>query len=247
MRTSLMASVLAAALLAAQSSFGFTNDQIARMEAKAKGLSTGERIALYAEAFVGTPYDPDPLGEYVSKKRIVADDHVDCMYQVFRSVELALSNTPEGAVREALHLRFKTEGRLAPDGTVLNYDDRFQYALDMLRSGKWGRDITAALGPTVRIRGARGVPFVNIIPKEEIGGILPRLQSGTIIYFVKDPEKRIVGEVIGHLGIIKREGSSVYLIHASGTKHNGGIVKKVLFAGYARTMPFIGIMAGSFD
>lgn len=237
--------------LAAVPAPAITDAEVAALQKIAQGLPVGERIALFAEAFVGTPYDPDPLGEYVTRKTIVADRRVDCMYHVFRSAELALSNTPEDAVLAALKLRFTGGGRLDPDGTVANYEDRFQYGLDMLRSGKWGRDVTASLGRTVRMEGSRGVPFVDIIPKEAVPEILPRLRSGDIVYFVKPPEKRTVGEVIGHIGIVKVEAgpvlSHVFLIHASGSKKKGGAVKKLPLADYAREMPFSGIMAGRFE
>src|SRR5208283_5544863 len=71
-----------------------------------KGRSIGERIAFFAEQFVGTPYDIDPLGTYVTQSVIVADERVDCMYLAFRTVELALSSTPDEAVQTALEKRF---------------------------------------------------------------------------------------------------------------------------------------------
>jgi len=50
------------------------------------------------------------------------------------------------------------------------------------------------------------------------------------------------------MGIVKVEaqtgktpGKQVYLIHASGTKKRGGVVKKVLLADYIKKMPYIGV------
>jgi hypothetical protein len=64
---------------------------------------------------------------------------------------------------------------------------------------------------------------------------------------VKKPEKRQVGEIIGHIGIIrveqgkKEEGKGgAYLIHASGVKGKGGMVKEILLKDYLSEMPFIG-------
>jgi hypothetical protein len=57
----------------------------------------------------------------------------------------------------------------------------------------------------------------------------------------------VVGEIIGHIGIIKREGKSLYLIHASGRKNRGGKVKKVPLAEYAANMPFVGIIVSRFQ
>ena len=220
--------------------------EIASLQEQWKGLPVGERIAKWAEEFVGTPYDPDPEGIYVTRKAIVADDQVDCMYHVFRSVELALSSTPDGAVDEALQLRFITEGQVNNDGKVLNYKDRFQYAMDMIASQKWGAEMTKHLGFTRTIPGARMYGPLQYIPKQRATEVLPLLNSGDIIYFVKYPAKRRVGEIIGHLGIIEREGDQVFLIHASGVKNGTGKVKKVPLAGYLKSMPFMGFKISRF-
>jgi hypothetical protein len=230
--------------------FAFTDDDIARYQKEIAGKPVGERIALWAERFVRTPYDPDPLGEYVMKKAIVADERVDCMYLSFRTVELALSRAPEEALHIALDKRFVGRGML--DGeTVTNYEDRFRYGEDMLDSGKWGEEITGEIGPVSHIRGARGREKVAIVPKKALLGNpesragLP-LKSGDFIFFVKSPDKRIGDEIVGHIGIIKREGDSIYLVHASGRKNEGGEVRKVLFRDYVRSMPFEGVRVGRF-
>jgi hypothetical protein len=219
--------------------------EIAALQSELSPLPVGERIAAWAEAFVGTPYDPDPDGEYVTLRAIVADSRVDCMYHAFRSVELALGGTPDGAVDIAIDKRFITRGVLK-DGVVQNYGERFQYAEDMIRSGKWGVEVTGYLGPTEKIAGSRGVDEVVMLPKRRIPDVLSALKSGDIVFFVKDPEKRAVGEVIGHIGVIKREGERAFLIHASGSKKRGGEVKKVLFSDYSGDMPFVGIKVTRF-
>ncbi len=234
----------------------FSDKEIQERQRLVAGRPVGARIAFWAENFVGFPYDTDPLGRYVRKKRIVTDHEMDCMYLVFRCVELALSNTPEGAVKEALYLRFKTRGRLDKNGDVLNYNDRFAYAEDMIASGKWGRDITSKIAPTKEIPGSRGYKIVKYIPKAELmkEKYYSRLRSGDIIYFIKDPKRRVVGEIVGHLGIISREasldGTTVYVINASGTKNSaagrpasscgGGFVRKVPLTGYLSKTAFIG-------
>ncbi len=222
-----------------------TDPEIALMQEQMAGMPLGERIALWAERFVGTPYDPDPLGEYVRQEVIVADERVDCMYLTFRSVELALSASPGEAAALALEKRFRTEGAVK-DGRVLNYEERFEYAVDMLRSGKWGADITAGFSGTVDIRGSRGVDSVRVLPREAIAENSDALRSGDVIFFVKDPARRVVGEIVGHIGFIKREGRDLYLIHASGSKGRGGEVRKVSFEDYVGSMPFVGIMVGRF-
>ena len=227
-------------------------DEIAALQKQLKDQPVGKRIAFWAERFIGTPYDKDPLGAYVSCRKIVCDSEVDCMYLVFRAVELGTSNTPDEAKERALDLRFKTRGRVE-GGLVMNYDDRFQYGEDMVYSGKWGKDITSSLGNTKQIPGSRGHETVTYLPKEELSKKedYGRLRDGDIIFFIKDPAKRVVGEIVGHLGIVKVEGGVPMLIHASGTKKangrpGGGVVKKVSLPGYLKDTGFIGVMVTRF-
>ncbi|HET6514425.1 MAG TPA: hypothetical protein VFG09_04640 [Thermodesulfovibrionales bacterium] len=215
-------------------------------------LSLGERIALWAEKFVETPYDPDPDGEYVTKKVIIADERVDCMYLSFRALELALSQKPEDAVAIALDKRFRGRGVLDGD-VVTNYEDRFEYGEDMIDSGKWGKEITGEIGAVTNVRGARGREKVEMLSKEEVLSLLKEpknaagFRSGDIVFFIKSPEKRVMEEIVGHLGIIKKEQTGLYLIHASGRKRKGGIVKKVFLYDYISSMPFIGMRVSRFD
>ena len=132
-----------------------TGEEIQKSQILLRGKPIGEKIAFWAEKFIGVPYDRDPLGEYVSRAAIVSDERVDCMYLTFRAVELALSGTPEEAIQVALERRFHSKGVLK-EGRVINYDDRFEYGEDMIESGKWGREITSEVGKTMKIEGARG-------------------------------------------------------------------------------------------
>ena len=225
-------------------SFSLSAEEIQKLQSRLEGNTKAERIALWAERFIGTPYDIDPQGAYVSRADIVADDRVDCMYLTFRVVELALSRSAEEAIEVALDKRFHTRGILR-DGKVLNYDDRFQYGEDMIRSGKWGKDITTRVGRTARIRGSRSYDFFEVLPPHEAARKQERLRTGDIFYFFKAPEKRVVEEGVGHIGIVKAEGKDsekkIFLIHAGGTKSAGGAVKKVLLADYLGAMPFVGV------
>lgn len=225
--------------------FALTDGEIQTLQDSLRNRSVGERIAAWAEKFVGTPYDQDPLGEYVTKAVIVADERVDCMYLTFRAVELALSRTGEEAIQVALGKRFHSKGILK-DGRVVNYEDRFEYGEDMIFSGRWGREITSEAGKTVRIKGSRGRDFVEILPSEHLLKDLRKLKSGDILFFVKKVEERKVEEIVGHIGIVKVE-PKVYLIHAGGTKGKGGEVKKVLLKDYLKKMVFIGVMITRLD
>jgi hypothetical protein len=227
-----------------------TSDDIASYQQAVSDRSPGERIALWAERFVGTPYDPDPQGAYVTRGVIVADDTIDCMYLTFRSVELAMSHSPEEAIAVALDKRFHGKG-IVSEGRVLNYEARFRYGEDMLESGKWGREVTTEMGPETSIEGSRGRDRVVMVARETLLSSLAegnsKLKSGDIVFFIKAPGKRIAGEIVGHMGIIKREGGAMFLIHASGRKGSGGVVKKILFSDYIKSMPFEGVRVSRFD
>jgi hypothetical protein len=233
--------------------FALTHEEIQKFQTLLRVYPIGEKIAFWAEKFIGVPYDTDPLGEYVSKATIVADERVDCMYLTFRTVELALSYSPAEAIQIALEKRFHSKGVLK-DGRVMNYDDRFEYGEDMIESGKWGKDITSEIGRMKKIKGSRGKDFVDVLPPHELLNGMKTLKNGDLIFFVKKPEERKVDEIIGHIGIIGVEKSQkgggksgVYLIHASGIKGKGGVVKKVLLKDYVLQMDFIGVKITRFQ
>ncbi len=230
-----------------------TVECILREQARLSKLPLNKRIAFWAAHFIGTPYDTDPLGLYVRTNRIVADEKIDCMYHTFRSVELAQTRTPKEAIDRALSLRFITQGKVK-NGLVTNYDQRYQYGTDMVMSRKWGRNITADLGAASRIAGSRGRNTVDILPKKVLASrtLRKKLQDGDIIYWVKDPKKRVVGEIVGHLSIVRIKSGKPFLIHASGNKDRknkpgNGIVKEVLFSDYVRDMRFIGAFVTRFE
>jgi hypothetical protein len=239
--------------LSPQLCLALSGEEIQKFQTFLMDKPIGEKIAFWAEEFIGVPYDRDPLGEYVSKTTIVSDGRVDCMYLTFRAVELALSHTPEEAIQVALERRFRSKGILK-DGHVINYDDRFEYGEDMIESGKWGKEMTSEVGKMMKIEGLRGKDFVEILSPDELVKGMKSLKSGDIIFFATRPERRKVGEIIGHIGIVKVEKSErkpwtgeVYLIHASGTKGRGGAVKKVLLRDYLSKMPFIGVKITRFQ
>ena len=226
----------------AEFSLAISLNEITILQPTLNGKTTGERIAYWAEKFIGTSYDQDPQGIYVTQATIVADEKVDCMYLTFRAVELALSHSPEEAIQIALDKRFHSRGILR-DGRVMNYEDRFQYGEDMIRSNKWGKEITSEIGRTMQVKGTRGKDVCEILSSKEILRGIKNIQTGDILFFITPPEKRKVGECVGHIGIVKIENSpetGAYLIHASGTKNRGGKVKKVLLKDYVSKMPFMG-------
>ncbi len=223
--------------------FALSDKEVLSLQNALEGKSTGDRIAFFAEQFVGTPYDTDPLGTYVTHSVIVADKKVDCMYLVFRSVELAISSTPAEAVQVALQKRFHSKGVIS-NGKVINYADRFAYGEDMISSGKWGKDITSEIGKATVIQGTRSGESVDMLPRDEVLKKMEMLRSGDLVFFIKAPHKRVSDEIVGHIGIIRRAeatGGGIYLIHANGKKGKGGIVKKSALSDYIKRMPFTGV------
>jgi len=229
-----------------------TNKEIQKFQSQLRGKSVGEKIAFWAEKFIGVPYDTNPLGEYVSKATIVTDERVDCMYLTFRAVELALSRTPEESIQIALEKRFHSKGILK-NGKVVNYDDRFEYGEDMIESGRWGKEVTSEVGKMTKIEGSRGKDFIEVLPSDGFLKGMKHLKTGDIVFFVKKSEERKREEMVGHIGIIKvekeptiKEEREIYLVHASGVKEKGGGVKKVLLKDYVNQMPFIGVKVTRF-
>ena len=235
---------------------GFTPlaaEEIQKLQNLVNTRRIGERIAFWGEQFLGAPYDIDPLGEYVRAEKVVCDFRVDCMYLVFRAVELAQANTPEGAMDRALDLRFRTRGR-TEGGRVVNYNERFAYAEDMISSGRWGRDITTELGESIDVQGLRRGDKTPMLSRGELlkPEVHGKLKTGDLIFFVEDPAKRSADEIIGHLGMVKVENGTFFLIHASGLKSSevrpgGGAVKKVDLLEYFANMDFIGAKFTRFE
>ena len=208
-------------------------------------LTIGEKITQCANKFIGTPYDTNPIGEYVFRNVIIYDEKVDCMYFVFRCTEIAFSNKENSPEQIALSQRFQTHGIIS-NGVVVNYQDRFAYADDMISSSKWGIDVSPVIGKISKIEGTRGVSFFNFVAKNDVR--LENFHNGDIIFFVKSKNNRIIDEIIGHLGFIEIEDGNVYLIHASGLKkpETNGSVKKVLLADFFEKTKFIGVIVKRF-
>jgi hypothetical protein len=129
---------------------------------------------------------------------------------------------------------------------VTNYDERYQDGIEMIKSGKYGVEITARLGKARQIEEPNSGDSIDFLPAAEMQRGMNQLNTGDIVYFVRDPSRRAVGGIIAHMGILKVESKNggsvrtVYLIHASGTKKRGGSVKKVLLDEYLAHMPHVG-------
>ncbi|MGC8767446.1 MAG: N-acetylmuramoyl-L-alanine amidase-like domain-containing protein [Brevinematia bacterium] len=207
----------------------------------------GDDIVKYAKMFIGTPYDTDPLGAYVRNKVVVYDKEVDCMYLVFRSVELAFGNGDEDkSIDVALDKRFKTKGILS-NGFVVNYEERFEYGEDMFLSDKWGKLVFTNTILLDKIFSERLNRYVSYVPKRNFKNVAKDIKNGSIVFFIKDPSKSKKGEVVGHLGVIESDGYNIFLIHASGSKNRGGKVVREKFQDYLKRSSYVGFVITSFD
>ena len=212
-------------------------------------LSIGEKIAFYANEFVGTPYDRIPIGLYVDTKRLIADNEVDCMYLVFRTIPLALAGGDnkkafDMACDKMFHDRCKTD----TNGFVINYEDRFDYSEDMVASGKWGKSIykPEQMKKIIGTRMYRDFPYIPSKEFIENTKLQNEIKKGDIVFFVKRIDLRSKSqEMIGHLGILDVVDGKIYVIHASGHKSFDkpqGKVVKVLLIDYLKEMSkFAGI------
>lgn len=203
------------------------------------GMKPSEKVAFWAEFFVGTPYDPEMIGNYVKEGVIVLETSLDCMSHTFRSFELAHAENEETALEKALYFRFPKKG-MRSGNKIISYENRFEYGEDMALSGKFGRVVSgkisglASAGKTTRQKHE-----IYMLETENALLNLAHFQTGDTIFFVKNPTKRKGLEIVGHIGILKSEGGKLFLIHASGTKNKGGEVKKVDFESYLKAnFPF---------
>lgn len=210
----------------------------------------GERIAHWADYFYrdGRPrylFGLDP-GGYVKEGRLCDDFQTDCVLFVYRSTELGRSTTAREAVQFAFGTRFygaSVEEAILPDGKV-RYEDpsHLDYSEDILRTGIWGSDVTAKIGPVVSDPGNEKFPAdtLSFVPKDNIDETA--IQSGDVVYFVLDEndpkgaEDRAKGVLIHHLGILIRSGEKVDLIHAAQKPlpgvYEGGKIERVPLATY---------------
>lgn len=202
-------------------------------------------------------------GGYAAGGELVADRTQDCVSLLYRCTELARARDHRDAARLALATRFAGADPAAvvrADGRV-DYDHpaHLDYSLDMIRSGLWGDDVTATLtgarsDSTGSSRYAPG-SFLYVPGAELQDG---ELQEGDIVWFVLSPQhagaralREEHGLVIGHIGIVVREGGEARLVHAavSGLEghYAGGTVVTVPLAAYLpRVERFVGVCVTRF-
>jgi len=228
-----------------------------------RGLPVGERVAHWARLYASRHdnvycFGPKP-GGYTAESLLVQDYKHDCVSLFYRTTELARAASTEDALRIAFRTRFQGADAAqwpSPTGAV-SYDDpaHLDYSEDMLRTGIWGRDVTSEVGAAVPdATGSSRYPpgSYAFIPKGRLR--YKNLRSGDLLYFVLDEKnekaralREQYGLLVGHQGIVDRDGDTVYLVHAAqsdlpGVYTGNRVVRVPLRTYLARVERFKGVM-----
>ena len=154
---------------------------------------------------------------------------------MYRSIELARARNYRDNLSWALRTRFAgahPDSVVGKDGRV-DYDrpEHLDFSLDMIRSGIWGRDISAEVGAiVVDSLGTQRYPAGSFawLPADHLD--LAQLQRGDIVWFVLNPAQEKArklrddyGLVVGHIGIMGESwaGDSLALFHAASKDLSG--------------------------
>lgn len=215
-------------------------------------LPVGRRIGLWARRFADAGAASYCLGladsGYAALGRLVLDERHDCISFVYRVTELARSTDGRGAVQVALATRFAGAAPadvVDADGLV-DYDHpaHLDYSLDMVRSGHWGRDVTATMhGARPDSLGTARYAAGSYLWAPEDALRETDLQEGDVAWLVLAPDdakaralRDEYGLVIGHAGIIVVDDGRPWLIHAASSGlegwYEGGRIARVPVAEY---------------
>ena len=229
-----------------------SSEQEDKLLSEEKNLPTAARIGQWARRFLdaeGVEYlfglkD----GGYVFEGDLVRDDRQDCVSLMYRVTELARADDHRDAVAWALRTRFAGAplDSVVDDMGRVDYDrpEHLDFSLDMIRSGNWGRDVTARLtGATPDSAGSSRYPAASFTVVPEAALVEDELAEGDIIWMVLDPNqaasgklRREYGLVIGHIGIVIVEDGQPWLVHAASSDlegwYEGGTVVSVPISVY---------------
>lgn len=239
-----------ASALPRQNLSAFTPDQWKTAFTLANQLPIGQRVAFWADfAAVDTTYVLDPLGEGAGQQPDAGPlfdfTQVDCVTYSEQIFALALSSEYSAFTQTLPCIRYR-------DGRV-DYRWRNHYLVsDWLPANAWFiHDVTDEVGTatlkTMTKTIARGQFFADkglpqyaeipdeqatasYIPRDRIGEVLPKLQSGDLVIFVIDTP----GIIAGHTGLIRVTRNNVLLQHASATAKT---VVTLPLREYLRTAP----------
>ncbi len=252
-----------------QTQVSFPESLLASKIAAWRELPLGERIARWAELYLERNETSYLFGlkdgGYVADSLLVQDYKQDCVLFSYRCSELALASSPRDAVLRALETRFAggEAGRVVATTGAVDYNDpsHLDYSLDIVRSGIWGRDVTAEIGEAETDSvGTSRYPAGSFvfIPTESLR--LEGFEDGDLLYFVFDENNSSRGRkmrdeyglVIGHQGIARRRDAQVDVIHAAISdlpgEYRGNQVVRVPLRTYLRRVEsFKGVIVTRLD
>lgn len=183
------------------------------------------RLEQISSRYVGVPYRLDPLGEGSGPDADPTFTRVcvDCQTLVEQVMAEAIAPWVGGLERAGRMVRYRNE--------QVSLENRFHYCIPDWLDNPWpARDVTGEVGgETVRktrrridlagLLSGRGLTSTlpariietGYIPRESVSGRLSRLPDGSIALFVLDRDDLVVG----HMGLLFRQGKQVALRHAS--------------------------------
>lgn len=185
---------------------------------------------------------------YATKGALMMDGYYDCVSFMYRCTELARATSLQNNLDWALRTRFAgahPDSAVGLDGRVdYNRPEHLDYSLDMIRSGIWGRDVSAEIGTAEADEiGTSRYPAGSFswVPASSLNHAM--LQEGDVIWFVLNPEdvkaKNLRDEhglVVGHLGLMGVHENRLLLTHAASSdldgEYKGGNVVMVDLATY---------------
>ena len=166
-------------------------------------------------------------GGYVAEGRLAPGRWHDCISLVYRATELARATSARDALAVALATRFAGAPLaevIGPDGRVdYEHPAHLDHSIDMIRSGHWGCDVTGALSGARRDgAGSSRYPPATVTVAPQADLVLDELQHGDVVWFVLAPGdtaaaalRREHGLMVGHAGLIARDGGTPWLVHAA--------------------------------
>lgn len=218
------------------------------MYARVAHLPVSERLLPWAYALRDRTAPTYVLGDsadgYATHGRLVDDAHTDCLLFFCRVVECAAARCPEDAIDRALRGRFgggdltELVNAVVDDDGVVDYGhERYlRFSRDLIRSGAYGRDVTAMLGDAVPDGGSPHTRPGTLRYLTRVEGI--ELRNGDGLFFVLNEAneaatriRRETGSVIGHVGFVSIEAGAPHLLHAASNPlpgvYEGGRVERV--------------------
>ena len=230
-------------------------------------VDTATRVGLWARRYLewGETFYRFGLAEggYVERGLLVPGQRQDCISLLYRTTELARATDARDAVRVALAVRFAgadLDSVVGEDGRVdYGRPEHLDYSLDMIRSGHWGRDVTASLSGVAAdlVGSSRYAPgSFEYVP--EVSLVAGELREGDLAWLVldaADPKARKLrdeyGLVVGHVGIVIVEDGEVWLVHAASSPLPGwydhtGVVRVPLAEYLRRVERYGGVIVTRF-